>query len=1008
MKSLKKMLFAITIATILPLLAACGNGGGGNATPNPPNNGQVLYSVGGTVIGLNDNVTLVLQNNGNTRTINGNGSSPLSFTFSTSLANGAPYSVSVLTQPQGQTCVVQNGSGTIQSVNVTVQVVCANNTGGVTLSGKIKVPDGVVLDGSVNDCNEDYIPNGTFDTAQELPNPISVGGYVNRRGRGDSRGCSYSSGNQYDYYLVQLKAGDIITLAIGESNTRNNNLYLYLCGYDDSDPCVLSPGTGTYRILTAPSDDIYYVAVYAYSGASNYILTIGADMDTAALAYADTGVLSTQSEMVPGQVIVRFKDTVKTAESSNQAVTQYAANMGLTAVAGSPEREMLFSIDDTKFQIYANNIYANNTDGAYPKLHERVTAGDPEKTRLLNTLVAIMELREQPDILFAEPNYIRTNSKIPDDKYYGGYQWNLPMIGLPEAWDETTGSDDVIVAVVDSGALMNHPDLSGRLTNTGYKFLNSGTDIGADPSDPGGKESQTSGSSFHGTHVAGIIAAKTNNNDGVAGITWNTKIMPVRVIGAGGSGTVYDMIQGISYAAGLSNASGIILPEASRADIINLSLGGTGKSDIEQELFNTVRERGIIVVAAAGNENRSTPSYPASYEGVISVSAVNINGTRASYSNYGSNIDVAAPGGDSGDYNGDGNQDYILSTGGDDTSGSIKYDVYTLKAGTSMAAPHVAGVAALMKSVYKDLTADEFKLLLDAGDITEKTGYENKTYYGNGLINAYKAVAAASKLAGGEEISGLDVNPRTVNFGATSPDWPVSDRSVTVSKIGTGALSITEKTSNASWLTVTPGLNVDGNGLGSYNLHVDASSLTQEGAYTAIVTFTASNGKTVSVSVTVQVRGETKVTYDAGVHYVLLYRINDDGASELVDVYEYSNGYLYGVKASGGYYEYKFTDVPPGNYMIIAGSDRNKNFLVGDGGEALGAYPTLEQIVSIEVANSNIPNLDFTTNLILSISSTTMAFNDMGMFDKPAAILPEFKRFLNIEELLRKKCRNIP
>ena len=713
-------------------------------------------------------------------------------------------------------------------------------------------------------------------------------------------------------------------------------------------------------------------------------------MDAAALAYADTGVLSTQSEIVPGQVIVRFNDTVKTASSTDRTVTQYV-DMGLTAVAGSPEREMLFSIDDTKFQIYANNIYANNTDGASPKLYERVTVGDPEKTRLLNTLMAIMELREQPDILYAEPNYIvRAYSKIPDDKYYG-YQWNLPMIGLPETWDVTTGSDDVIVAVVDSGALMNHPDLSGRLTGTGYKFLNTGRDIGADPNDPGGKESQTNGSSFHGTHVAGIIAAKTNNKDGVAGVTWNTKIMPVRVIGAGGSGTTYDMIQGISYAAGLDNDSKIILPEASRADIINLSLGGTGKSDIEQELFNTVRERGIIVVAAAGNENRSIPSYPASYEGVISVSAVNINGKRASYSNYGSNIDVAAPGGDSGDFNGDGYQDYIWSTGGDDTSGSIKYDVYTLKAGTSMAAPHVAGVAALMKAVYPKLSADDFKLLLDSGDITDKTGYEDGTYYGNGLINAFKAVAAARRLAGGVEISGLDVNPRTVNFGATSPDMPVSDRSVTVSKIGTGALSITSVSKNAEWLTVT-GSNVDGNGLGSYNLHVDSSSLTQEGTYTDVVTFTASNGKTVSVSATVQLRGETKVIYNTGVHYIQLRRIKDDGTSELVD--EYNSPF--GVKASGGYYDYKFTGVPPGNYTIIAGSDRNNNSYIGDGGEALGAYPTLEQIVPIEVTNSNISNLDFTTNLVLPISSNTMATDDI-VFDKPDGMLPEFKRLLNIE-----------
>jgi len=988
MKSMKKIWFAAVITAMLPLLTTCGGNGGGNKTTNPPN-GQ-MYSVGGTITGLNG--TLVLQNNGgNTSATSANGS----FTFSTRLANGATYYVTVSTQPLGQTCDVSNGYGTIRSANITdVQVVCANNAGGVTLSGKIKVPDGVVLDRSVNDLNEyydeDYVSNETFNDAQDLPNPISVGGYVNRSGSGPigwfNNGITTigRNGNPNDYYRVQLKTGDAITLAIGESNTSRNNLDLYL--YSGNRNLVASSiGTGTYEFIEVKSEDgEYFVNVRARSGASNYILTIGADMATAAVASADPGILSTQHEIVLDQVIVRFKDTVKTAESTNQTFTQYAANMGLNAVAGSPEREMLFTIDNTGFQ-----IYANNTEGATPKFYERVATDDPEKTRMLNTLLAITELRDQPDILYAEPNYIvRTNGKIPDDKYYGGYQWNLPMIGLPEAWDETTGSDDVIVAVVDSGVLMNHPDLSGRLTNTGYKFLNSGNDKGADPNDPGGKESQTNGSSFHGTHVAGIIAAKTNNNIGVAGVTWNTKIMPVRVIGAGGTGTSYDMQQGIRYAAGLSNDSGIILPEASRANIINLSLGSTKISPIEQELFNEVRAKGIIVVAAAGNEKSTTPSYPASYEGVISVSAVNINGTRASYSNYGSNIDVAAPGGDSGDLNGDGYPDYILSTGGDDTSGSIKYDVYTLKAGTSMATPHVAGVAALMKAVYPKLTPDDFTLLLNVGDITDKTGDGDKIYYGNGLINAFKAVAAARKLYDGAEISGMDANPRIVNFGAVS-----SDRSVTVFKIGTGALSITDISKNAEWLTVVRS-DVDGNGLGSYNLHVDRSRLTQEGAYTDIVTFTASNGKTVSVSVTVQVRGETNVTFDAGVHYVQLYRINNDGTSELADEYQSP----YGVKASGGYYDYKFTNVPPGNYMIIAGSDRNNNGGIADGGEALGAYPTLEQMVTIEVKNSDIPNLDFTTNLVLSISSNTMAFGDMAAIDKPDAMPPEFKRLSNMRQ----------
>ena len=971
MKNLTRVCLTVAITAILPLLAACGGVNDNGTYPQPVN----LYTVGGTVAGLNG--TLALQNNdGNSRTVSADGS----FTFATPLANGAAYNTTVSRQPQKQTCTVNNGSGTIQGKNVTnIQVVCTNNTGGVTLSGKIAVPEGVVIDGSVNDLKDKYVGNETFGTAQVLPNPISVGGYVNKPRTG-TPGRSYSSGNPEDFYQVQLKAGDVITLAIGdlETNPRGmlNDLDLFLYPYDNPDyinPLAWSIGTGAYELIIAPSDGIYIISVYAESRASNYVLTIGADISTAVTAAADPGILSSQREMVPGQVVIRFKDDIKTVASTDLTFTQSAADMGLMALAGSPEREMLFSLDELKFK-----TYSNDTRDIQQKSYERENDASPEQARLLNTLLAIKELRKRPDILSADPNYIvRSYSTTPDDTHYG-YQWNLPMINMPEAWNETTGSDDVIVAVVDTGVLMNHPDLAGRLTNTGYNFVEK-DGVGPNPDDPGDKEPGTSRSSFHGTHVAGIIAAKTNNGIGVAGVTWNTKIMPVRVIGAGGSGSAYDMRQGIRYAAGLSNDYGVT--PSKHADIINLSLGGTGSSVAEQSLINEVRAKGIIVIAAAGNENRSIPlSYPAAYNGVVSVSAVNISGSKASYSNFGSYIDVAAPGGDSGDVNGDGYPDSIVSTGGDDSSGSIR-EGYTLMAGTSMASPHVAGVAALMKAVRPKLSPAEFDTLLAAGKITNDIGDPGKDdKFGHGLINAFKAVAAAKELEGGVSIAGLDVNPRTVNFGVFN-----SEATVTVSKIGTGALSVAGFSSNAEWLTVTPPENSDG--LGGYTLRVDRSLLFNEGAYSAVVTFTASSGISVAVSVTVQRRTNNDITYTAGYHYVVLLKVNEDDniAENLVD--------QYGVMSSDdGYYHYVFNNVQNGKYLIVAGSDRNNNGYIGDGGEALGAYSTVEQMVVIEVEGSDIQNLDFTTNLVLSISNNAADVNGMAMIDRPVVILPEFKR----------------
>ena len=221
-----------------------------------------------------------------------------------------------------------------------------------------------------------------------------------------------------------------------------------------------------------------------------------------------------------------------------------------------------------------------------------------------------------------------------------------------------------------------------------------GDGIDSDPEDPG--DEMEGRSSFHGTHVTGTIGAATNNAIGVAGIARNCKIMPLRVLGNGG-GLASDIREAIKYAAGLRNGSGKL--PSKRADIINMSLGGSSRSDLDQQVINDARNAGVIIIAAAGNYASNAPMYPAAYNGVISVSAVGADKQLAPYSNYGNTIDIAAPGGNmSRDYDGDGHLDGVLSTGGNDASGPIQM-VYNFKQGTSMAAPHVAGVVALMKSL---------------------------------------------------------------------------------------------------------------------------------------------------------------------------------------------------------------------------------------------------------------------------------------------------------------------
>ena len=311
----------------------------------------------------------------------------------------------------------------------------------------------------------------------------------------------------------------------------------------------------------------------------------------------------------------------------------------------------------------------------------------------------------------------------------------------------------MIVAVIDTGVLLAHPDLDNQLT-TGYDFIsnvqqaNDGDGPDPDPNDPGDLAFGGS-SSFHGTHVAGPIAAESDNAQGVAGVAWQSRIMPLRVLGIDG-GTPFDVIQAVLYAAGMTNQSGTLPLQP--ADIINMSLGSNFSSQSEQAIVDQVRAAGVIVVASAGNDASDIPSYPAAYNGVVSVAATTILNSAAPYSNFGATIDVAAPGGyNATDLNGDGIGDGVISAMGDDGSvGPVQFG-YAALSGTSMAAPHVAGVAALMKAVHPNLTPDEFDNALAAGDLTDDLGTPGRdNIYGFGLINAQMAVLAALALATGQ------------------------------------------------------------------------------------------------------------------------------------------------------------------------------------------------------------------------------------------------------------------
>lgn len=360
-----------------------------------------------------------------------------------------------------------------------------------------------------------------------------------------------------------------------------------------------------------------------------------------------------------------------------------------------------------------------------------------ERPRLLRdatqaTQVLLRAMRERSDVVYAEPNYIATAFYVPNDTLYS-YQWNFDNaqtggVEAEEGWDIQNGSG-VTVAVIDTGVAYENyqqggwfwgrtnyykaPDLNETTFVPGYDFVN-------DDSHPNDDEG-------HGTHVAGTIAGTTNNNSGVAGLAYGAKIMPIKVLDGNGSGTYFDVAEGIRFAAD------------NGAQVINLSLGGSTGASYLEDALRYAYEKGVTIVAAAGNNGAGSVSYPAAYDDyVIAVGATRFDESRAPYSNYGSALDIVAPGGDTSvDQNADGYGDGVLQQ---TFSGSYNNFNYYFYQGTSMATPHVAAAAALVISNGAQTPNEVREMLQSTADDLGNAGRDD--VYGHGLLNLAKALGA--------------------------------------------------------------------------------------------------------------------------------------------------------------------------------------------------------------------------------------------------------------------------
>jgi serine protease len=519
----------------------------------------------------------------------------------------------------------------------------------------------------------------------------------------------------------------------------------------------------------------------------------------------------------------------------------------------------------------------------------------------LSSAQLAQRLAALPDVEWAVPDERRGIAAVPNDPYFGsGHtgalppsgQWYLraPTATLPSAinaagaWDITTGSPALTVAVLDTGVRLDHPDLAGKLL-PGYDFIsdtrysNDGDGRDADPSDAGdwttsgycGTGEPATSSSWHGTQVAGLIGAATDNGAGIAGSGWNVKVLPVRVLGRCG-GEDSDIIAAMRWAAGLS-ADPYVNPNPAR--VINMSLGSNGSCLASyRDVIAELNAAGVTVVAAGGNSTGLAVAVPANCPGAIAVAGIRHLGSKVGYSNVGPQMAIAAPAGNCVNESGLCLYPLMTTTNSGSTAPAANTysDASNYSVGTSFAAPLVAGTAALMLSVDPTLTPAALRQALQAtarpfpatgagaavtachapNTAEQLECYCTTATCGAGMLDAAAAVA---------QVRGAQVPAPVAAIGA-SPASPVAGAAVTLTSSGSSA-SGGRSIAGYRW-SITAG-----NGIASFSGATDAATATlltsAAGTVTVQLTVTDSAGANASASSTLTVSAApVTVTGDGG------------------------------------------------------------------------------------------------------------------------------------------------
>lgn len=475
----------------------------------------------------------------------------------------------------------------------------------------------------------------------------------------------------------------------------------------------------------------------------------------------------TGKDYIPGVVIVKMKAPAPSPTIKTSALSS-VADITLSLKSAKVESVINKFANPINTTNRAATPLPQDDPGGLNRIYELKFSGNTKIEEVIN------ELLQNDQVEYAEPSYIYRTNYIPNDPSFAN-QTYLNIVKAPEAWDLIHNSSSVIIGIVDTGSDMDHPDLAANFyinaadpvdnidnDNDGYIDNNKGWDlVGLSGTNrvQDNNPSVTSDTTMHGVHVSGIASAVSNNGIGVASIAINAKLLIVKAGADNDGSSIYAGFEGIKYAADHG------------ARIINCSWGGYTTSSFGQDIVNYALAKDCLIISSAGNDNRSAPSYPASYPGVISVASVDNLDRKSSFSNYGTRISISAPGNN------------IYNT--------LYNNTYGVFSGTSMASPLVASAAALLKSYYPAYTMSQIGSLLvnSADDISAK----NPAFpgqLGTGRLNIFRALSQSLT----QVITFPEMQPRT--YGDTDFDPGATINS---------SLAITYTSSNSSVATIVNG-----------------------------------------------------------------------------------------------------------------------------------------------------------------------------------------------------------